>query len=59
LVTHEPSDLETLKTTIPITTENQDILTSESGERLVLEQEELSIVEKKGRRKKGRDILHT
>ena len=46
------SDLETLKTKIPITTENQDILTTESGERLVLEQEELSIVEKQGRRKK-------
>lgn len=46
------SDLETLKTKIPITTENQDILTTESGERLLQVQEELSIVEKKGRRKK-------
>jgi hypothetical protein len=46
------SDLETLKTTIPITTETQDILTTESGERLLQEQEELSIFEKKGRRKK-------
>ena len=46
------SDLETLKTKIPITTENQDILTTESGDALILEQEELSIVEKKGRRKK-------
>ena len=46
------SDLETLKTTIPITTETQDILTTENGERLLQEQEELSIFEKKGRRKK-------
>ena len=46
------SDLETLKTKIPLTTENQEVLTTESGEAIVLEQEELSIVEKKGRRKK-------
>jgi hypothetical protein len=46
------SDLETLKTTIPITTENQETLTTESGEPLVLEQEALSIREKQGRRKK-------
>ncbi len=46
------SDLEALKTTIPITTENQILLTTESGETLVQEQEELNIVEKKGRRKK-------
>ena len=46
------SDLETLKTTIPITSETQDILTTESGEQLLQEQEELSIFEKKGRRKK-------
>jgi hypothetical protein len=46
------SDLETLKTKIPITSENQEILTSVTGEIIVSVQEELSIVEKQGRRKK-------
>jgi hypothetical protein len=46
------SDLETLKTKIPITTKYQDILTTEGGERLLEEQEKFSIFEKKGRRKK-------
>ena len=45
------SDLETLKTKIPITTENQDILTTESGDALILEQE-LSIVEKRGEKER-------
>jgi type I restriction-modification system DNA methylase subunit len=46
------SDLETLKTKIPISSENQDLLIAESGETLVQEHEELSLIEKQGRRKK-------
>ncbi len=52
------SDLEALKTSIHLLTEDGNYLTTENGDRLIAEQEDIQIVEKKGEKKERRNFLY-